>query len=105
MKHAGIEDVRRVALGLPGVEEKAHWERPSFRVRKKIFATLWVAERVVVVKLTVEEQSVFCEAEGGVFEPVPGGWGRQGWTRGYLDRMHPDLLEDVLGVAYGVVAG
>ena len=32
--------VRELALSFPEVTESAHFEKPSFRVRNKIFATL-----------------------------------------------------------------
>ena len=34
------EAVRRIALALPGAREAPHFERTSFRVGKRIFATL-----------------------------------------------------------------
>ena len=36
---------RKMALRLPEAEERGHWGRPSFRVRNKIFATLWPRAR------------------------------------------------------------
>jgi hypothetical protein len=36
-----VDEVRRRALELPEAVEKDHHGRPSFRVREKIFATLW----------------------------------------------------------------
>lgn len=35
------EDARRLALALPDVVERDHHGRPSFRVKDKIFATIW----------------------------------------------------------------
>lgn len=37
----GTDEARQLALGLPGVVEQDHHGRPSFRVAKRIFATLW----------------------------------------------------------------
>ncbi|OXR47027.1 hypothetical protein B7C42_00146 [Nocardia cerradoensis] len=37
---ADADDVRRIALGLPESTEAPHFDMPSFRVRKAIFATL-----------------------------------------------------------------
>ena len=34
-----------------------------------------------MVKLTHEQQEMLTDAEPAIFVPVPGGWGRQGWTR------------------------
>ncbi|MFI5456590.1 MAG: MmcQ/YjbR family DNA-binding protein [Isosphaerales bacterium] len=74
------EDYRRIALELPEATEGAHMNHPDFRVRGKIFATLWPKERRGVVMLTPEQQKSVTEAEPAVFEPVPGGWGRKGAT-------------------------
>lgn len=35
-----VADARRIALALPGAEEKDHHGRASFRVRGKIYATV-----------------------------------------------------------------
>jgi hypothetical protein len=44
------DDARRLALGLPEAVEQDHHGRPSFRVGRKIFATLW-DERTMNVML------------------------------------------------------
>jgi hypothetical protein len=33
-------DVRKIALGLDGVSEVDHWNRPSYRTKKRIFAVM-----------------------------------------------------------------
>jgi len=76
-------DLRRIALGLPGAEEKAHFGKADFRVRTRIFATLPVPGKAVF-KFTPDEQAMLVEAEPTVFRPVPGGWGRKGWTEADL---------------------
>jgi hypothetical protein len=43
------DEARALALALPGAEERDHHGRPSFRVRGKIFATLWEAEQLNVM--------------------------------------------------------
>ena len=80
---------RELALALPGVEEKDHLGMPSFRVKGKIFMTLQPDLNRAMVKLTLEDQSVFSLSP--IYKPVPGGWGRQGATfvdlkkvRGYV---------------------
>ncbi len=82
------EDVRALASLLPEVVEGAHMGNPDFRVGGKIFATLWTEEDRLVVKLTPEMQAVMMEAEPSVFEPIPGSWGRRGWTN--LDLLEAD---------------
>jgi hypothetical protein len=43
------EEARADALSLPEAVEQDHHGRPSFRVRGKIFATLWSEERMNVM--------------------------------------------------------
>lgn len=74
------EKYRRLALALPEATEGAHMNHPDFRVRGKIFATLWPGEKKGVVMLTPDQQTVLIEAEPAIFEPVNGTWGRQGST-------------------------
>ena len=55
---------------------------PDFRVKNKIFASLSTRDGVELgmVKLKAEQQRQFVAAHPAVFEPVTGGWGRQGAT-------------------------
>jgi len=76
-----VEEFRRVALALPEAIEGAHMGHPDFRVRKKIFATVWPAEGWGMVKLTREQQAGLVTAWPGVFVPVKGGWGERGATQ------------------------
>jgi hypothetical protein len=77
-------DFRGIALEFPEATEGAHMNHPDFRVRGKIFATLWPGENRGVVMLTPQQQKQVTETEPSVFEPVPGGWGRQGSTSVHL---------------------
>ena len=43
------EEARAIALSLPEAVELDHHGRPSFRVRGKIFATLWTPEQMNVM--------------------------------------------------------
>jgi hypothetical protein len=45
----GHDDLRRLALALPEAVEQNHHGRQSFRVRGKIFATLWDARHLNVM--------------------------------------------------------
>jgi hypothetical protein len=98
------DDVRRLALTLPEACESAHMNRPDFRVRSKIFATLHPDEQRAVVKLTVHDQQIRVEAEPLVFAPVSGKWGLQGWTN--IDLAHSDevTLKSALLAAWSAVA-
>ncbi len=43
------DDARRLALSLPDAVEQDHHGRPSFRVSRRIFATLWDPEHMNVM--------------------------------------------------------
>jgi len=68
------DDLRRLALVLPGAEEKLHFNKADFRVKNKIFVSL-KDDATGVIKLSPEQQAMMVEAEPRVFQPIPGGWG------------------------------
>ena len=70
------DTVRRMALACPATEEKEHWGRPSFRVRDRIFATLWPTENMAMVKLSPHQQAAFVQSYPRAFTHVPNAWGR-----------------------------
>lgn len=96
--------VRTLALALPEAEEHNHRGRPAFRVRGKIFATLWPDEGRMVVKLPPAEQAALAALAPQLFAPVPGGWGVQGWTNVYLAHAHSTDIQHALLIAWRLVA-
>jgi len=98
------DDVRRLALALPEARESTHMNRPDFRVRSKIFATLHPDEQRAVVKLTSEDQRIRVDAEPLVFAPVSGKWGLQGWTSIELAHTDEMTLKSALLAAWNAVA-
>jgi hypothetical protein len=101
-----LETARQIALSFPGSEEKDHFAMPSFRVNNKIFATLWVKENRMMVKLSPIDQSVFNSFDPAVFYPVPNKWGLKGATFVELSKVRRDMLEDALSLAReSVIAG
>jgi hypothetical protein len=95
-----LENFRKLALSFPGTDEHPHFHLQSFRVKKKIFATLWQKENRAMLKLSLVDQSVFCDYDPAVFSPVPGGWGKQGATFVDLGKVRRDMFKDALSVAY-----
>jgi len=75
------EDFRRIALSLPGAEERSHMGAPDFRVGGRIFATLASqSQGYGNLMLNLEQQAAFVEELPEVFLPIAGGWGRNGAT-------------------------
>lgn len=95
---------RKLALALEGAEELPHFEKTSFRIKKKIFATLDTKTRKATVKLSAVDQSVFSAFDATVIYPVPNAWGKQGWTIVELGTVRKDMLADILSCAYTQVA-
>jgi hypothetical protein len=96
--------VRTLALSLPEAEEQPHFDRASFRVRKKIFATVHPIEKKAVLKLSPVDQSVFTAYDQTVFYAVPGAWGKGGWTTVDLTKVKKAMFRDALACAWRTVA-
>lgn len=96
---------RRAALALQGAIESAHQGKADFRVGKRIFATLGHPdENFGTLKLTVEQQAMLVDAEPEIFRPVPGGWGKQGYTNIRLAKADAVTLKSALAMAWANVA-
>lgn len=92
-------DLRRIALSLPGTVEAPHMERTAFKV-KTIYATLPADGLTANLKLSLEEQEFRCAQAPAAFAPVPGGWGRMGYTTLTLAEASEDLLREILTIAW-----
>jgi len=96
---------RKTALALTDAIESAHHGKADFRVGKRIFATLGHPdENWGTLKLTVEQQAMLVDAEPDIFRPVPGGWGRQGYTNIRLANADAATLKSALAMAWANVA-
>ena len=98
------DDVRRIALSLPGTSESDHFNAPSFRANKRIFAVLREADRVTI-KLDPEDQHNLIEGYPGVIEPLSGKGGRvasaarAGWTFVRYDLCEEGQIASLLRLA------
>ena len=99
-----ISTAKQLALSLPEVEEKSHFDKPDFRVKNKIFASLHEDKICMMVKLSIFDQSVFCVFDETIIYPVPGGWGRKGATMINLKKVKKSMLLDALTTAWKTVA-
>ena len=95
---------KQLALSFPDTREQPHFDKSSFRVSKKIFATLDEKNKKATLKLSQTDQSVFCSYDLSVIYPVTGTWGKQGWTTIDLSKIKKSMLLDALTVAYCSVA-
>jgi len=99
-------DFRRIALSMPAATEGAHMGHPDFRVKGKIFATLFPLDDEILgmVKLKPEQQRSFVKADPVAFEPVKRGWGRQGATQVRLAEVEEPTLRSAIVTAWRNVA-
>ncbi len=97
-------EVTAWALAFPETVQLPHFEKTSFRVKKKIFVTLDTMKQRAVVKLSEIDQSVFCKYDNSIIFPVPGAWGKQGWTIIELKKVRKAMFKDALQLAYCMVA-
>lgn len=98
------KEVQTIALTFAEAEEQPHFDNTSFRVKKKIFATLNEKKNQAVVKLSLINQSVFSDSNKEVIYPVSNKWGKQGWTIIELKKVRKTVFKDVLTTAYCTVA-
>ena len=98
------DSFRKLALSFPGVEELPHFEKTSFRINKKIFATMNEKENRATVKLSENDQHIFCLNDRSIVYPVPNKWGLQGWTNIELTKIKKRLLTQILKSSFKEVA-
>ena len=98
---ADLETARQIALSFPDIEEYNHFGRPAFKIKgKSTFATLWEAEKHMMVKLSLTDQSVFHSFDPAMFFPVPNKWGLKGATFIELSTVRLDMLQDAITMAW-----
>jgi len=99
-----LKTARALALSFEGSEEQPHFEKPSFRIKKKIFLTLDEKNNRACIKLPEIEQDVFSGIDKKMIYQVPNKWGRQGWTLIELKLVKKDLFMEALTASYCHVA-
>ena len=93
--------LRELVLGLPGAEERETWGHPTFRVRNKIFASMYEADdgAIATVKASPEDQEALVGGDPATFG-VASHVGRYGWTTIRLERVDPDELRELVVEAW-----
>jgi hypothetical protein len=94
------DDVRALALSLPEAVEQPHFDRASFRVRGKIFATLPPGgELVVLLRLPAEIKESLQQSDSRAIVSL-GAWERPGVIQLAIGRMEPAKLADLVRLAW-----
>jgi hypothetical protein len=99
-----LETARAVCLQFPETEEYDHFGKPAYRVKKKIFATLWLDEKRAVLKLSRTAQETFSSDYPSAVFPVKGAWGKFGWTTLELNKINEVVFREALTEAWRNVA-
>ena len=101
------DDIRAIALSLPEAQEHPHFDRASFRVRGKIFATLPPVQadgvQKVVLKLPVLVKESLQQTDSSAIVSL-GNWDKGGWTQLDIGRMDEDRMADLVRLAWKQVA-
>jgi predicted DNA-binding protein (MmcQ/YjbR family) len=99
-----LKTARQLALTFEQAEEQPHFEKPSFRIKKRIFLTLDEKNNRACIKLPEIEQDIFSNIDKTMIYPVPNKWGKQGWTLIELKLIKKDLFQEALTASYCHVA-
>ena len=95
-----LQHFKKLASSFTDTVEMPHFEKTSFRINKKIFATLHATHQSACLKLSPADQSVYCQVAPGTAYPVNNKWGKQGWTMVNLEDIKINILEEVVTKAY-----
>ena len=96
------DQVVHLAKSLPETEEQDHWGHPGFRVGEHIYAVLWPKERIVILKLSQDDQHALLSTDPYTFTADQ--WADQGWTKILLKGITRGDLERQLELAWRQVA-
>jgi len=91
---------RTLALSLEGATSYPHFDRIAFRTERRTFATLALDGSDLNFICDLPEQQRLCELAPQAITPVPGGWGRMGWTRIDLKKIDGATFTAVLTAAH-----
>jgi hypothetical protein len=89
-------DVRKIALALDGVSEVEHWERPSYRTKKRIFAV--VRPDGLYLHLPEERKQFLFQAAPEIF--VKFMWGKTANLIVQLEKLPKKELESLVREAW-----
>jgi hypothetical protein len=89
------DDLRRIAMALPEVEERLTWEVDiTFRVRDKMFIVMGQDGAQASIKATLEAQQALVGSEPRTYS-VSAYTGRFGWTTVVLARVTAEELSEL----------
>ena len=96
-----LETARKFALSLPETTEAPHFDKSSFRVKGKTFATVPVGGKLLHVNVEVDEGQALVEEMPEAFEAIT--WGKQtktDWIRVHLAKADRAIVQELLEDAW-----
>ena len=96
-----LETARRFALSLPETTEEPHFEKSSFRVKGKIFATVPEGGKLLHVNVEPDEGAALVQEQPDAFEAIV--WGKQArtdWIRVHLAKADWAVVQELLEEAW-----
>lgn len=90
----------KLGLALVGVHAKSHKTIVRFYANNKVMASLNAPEKRATVKLSVQQQDLFCLYDKTIMYPVPNKWGKLGWTHINLSLATKEMVKEALQEAW-----
>jgi hypothetical protein len=97
-----VATARKIILSMPEAEELGHHGHPDFRVKNKIFATLWPDENRVVLKIQYYERADSLTSSPRALSVIK--WGKQRWTNVDLQPIDATIFRQLVEDAWEAVA-
>ena len=94
-----FNQLRRLCLALPEVEERETWGDTTFRVRNKIFLIGSPEGEAVSMKASLDDQAGLIEMDPDTFS-IAAYTGRYGWVRVRLAGLSPQLAQRLITNAW-----
>lgn len=94
-----VDDARRIFLSFDGAEESSHHGHPDFRIKGRIFGTLWPENDRAVVRLPMEMAESLAE-ENPIRFVIRGRSGGMGWLGAELPHADEAEFRDLAELAY-----
>lgn len=93
-----LERLRELTLSFPETTEEQHFEKTSFSVKKKLFATYDPQKKITCVKLNVADQEALSSSD--IIYPIQNSSDEAGWTNVDMGKVHKDMFKEALTKAY-----
>jgi hypothetical protein len=103
MAQVTLDDLRRIALALPGMEEGTSYGTPGFRVRGKLVARLWPEGDVLVLHVGAEERAALIATNPAVYF-LTDHYRGSGMVLVHLTLASPDELAQLFAAAWRALA-